>query len=128
MAKVFISHRGADVAQAERLAQDIREAGHDVWLDAWTLGIGDSVVEGIGAGLAGAAYVVLCYSASGVEAPWISREWMSALARQLEGAGVRLLPVLLTGGVPPSILADIKYADLTSDWKRGVAELLRAIE
>ena len=56
----------------------------------------------------------------------MGREWMSALARQLNGHGIKLLPVLLTGGEPPAILADVKYADLVKNWSRGIAELLRA--
>lgn len=127
MAKVFVSHRGADTAEAERLATEIRAAGHDVWLDAWAIGLGDSIVGRIDEGLAGAAYVVLCLSAQGVSTPWMGREWMSTLARQLDGRGVKLLPVRLTGGDPPAILADIKYADLVTSWTRGVADLLRAI-
>ena len=66
-------------------------------------------------------------AAAGVLAPWMSREWMSALARQLDGHAVKLLPVRLSGGEPPAILADIKYADLVKDWDGGVRALLRAI-
>jgi hypothetical protein len=79
------------------------------------------------AGLEGASYLVLCYSATGVLAPWMSREWMSALAMQLNGRDIRLLPARLTGGQPPALLADIRYADLVSDWATGLADLLRAI-
>ena len=53
---------------------------------------------------------------------------MSALARQLDGYGVKLLPVQLTGGEPPAILADVKYADLSKEPSRGLAQLLRAIK
>lgn len=127
MANVFISHRGADDAEAERLADEVRRSGHTVWLDVWEIGVGDSIVARMDEGLEGAAYLVLCYSSSGVLAPWIDREWMSALARQLNGEGVKMLPVRLTGGDPPAILADIRYADLVADWAGGVAELLRAI-
>lgn len=127
MANVFVSHRKSDDSEAERLAMEIRNARHQVWLDDWEIGLGDSIVERMNEGLEGAAYVVLCYSSSGVTSPWMSREWMAALARQLNGHGVRLLPVLLTGGDPPAILADLKYANLVKDWDRGVAELLRAI-
>lgn len=127
MANVFISHRRSDDQQAQRLADAIRAAGHQVWLDLWEINLGDSIVERMNQGLAGAAYVVVCYSPAGVTSPWMGREWMSALARQLDGRGVKLLPVLLTGGGPPEILADIKYADLTKDWDDGVAQLLRAI-
>jgi hypothetical protein len=127
MGNVFISHRGADTSDAQKLGDAIRAAGHTVWLDVWEIGIGDSVVKQINEGLEGATYVVVCYSSSGVEAPWMGREWMSALAGQLNGKGIKLLPVRLRGGGAPAILEDIKYADLVKDWDGGVLELLRAI-
>ena len=99
MAKVFVSHRRADAARAEALASEIRSAGHDVWLDDWEIGIGNSIVGRMQDGLQNTAYLVLCYSTErGVLAPWVSREWMSALSRQLEGAEIKLLPAKLTDG------------------------------
>jgi len=127
MANVFVSHRLVDADLARRLATDLRAAGHEVWLDEWAIGIGDSVVERIDAGLAGASYLVLCLSAAGVASPWTTREWMSALFRQLEGHGVRVLPAKLGDGPVPAILADLRPADLTRDWRRGVAGLLAAM-
>lgn len=128
MSNVFVSHRGVDGRQAEYLAQELRSAGHVVWVDTWKINLGDSIIERINEGLTGATQVIVCYSSSGIETAWMSREWMSALARQLNGQGIKLLPVLLTGGGPPAILADIKCADLTKNWKSGVAELLSAIK
>jgi hypothetical protein len=128
MANVFISHRRADDAEAERLATEMRHAGHSIWLDVWEIGIGDSIIQRMNEGLTGAAYLVLCYSSSDVLAPWISSEWMNTLARQLNGENVKILPVRLTGGDPPAILASIRYADLVADWPRGITELLRAIK
>ncbi|MFE5558792.1 toll/interleukin-1 receptor domain-containing protein [Streptomyces sp. NPDC056544] len=104
-----------------------RPRGHQVWLDHWEVGIGDSIVRQMDDGLTNYPYLVLCLSQSGVSAPWMSREWMSALARQLDGAGVKLLPVRLTGGDLPAILADIRYADLVTDWNAGVRALDRAL-
>lgn len=127
MANIFISHRGNDAPQAEQLAIEIRNAGHKVWLDTWEITIGDSIVQRMNEGLEGAAYVIVCYSSSGITTPWMSQEWMSALARQLNGHGVKLLPVLLTGGDPPAILAGVKYANLVKDWQLGVSQLLQAI-
>jgi hypothetical protein len=128
MANVFISHRGADIKEAELLANEIRRAGHQVWLDEWKINLGDSIIERINEGLEGAAYVIICYSSAGVTSPWMGREWMSALARQLNGESIRLLPIQLTGGRPPAILADIKHADLVKDWARGVSEIIRSIK
>lgn len=127
MANVFISHRSADLPLAERLGGDLKGHGHTVWLDEWKIGIGDSIVGEIEEGLTGAAYVILCLSSAGVHSPWMSREWMSTLARQLEGKNVKLLPVRLSGGEPPALLADIKYADLVKDWPGELAKLLKAI-
>jgi hypothetical protein len=128
MANVFISHRGSDTAEAESLAREIRDAGHDVWLDEWEIGLGDSIVGRMDEGLAAAAFLVLCYSDAGVDSPFIKREWLSALHRQLDGRGVKILPIRLTGGEPPAILADVKYADLVADRDRGVQALLKALD
>jgi hypothetical protein len=127
MANVFISHRKSDDAAAERLADEIRRAGHVVWFDEWEIKPGDSIVGSMNEGLEAADYVVLCYSSSGVSSPYVAREWMSALARQLGGRLVKILPAVLTGGMPPAILADLKAADLVSDWDGGVKQLLGAI-
>ncbi|MFF2392277.1 toll/interleukin-1 receptor domain-containing protein [Nocardia sp. NPDC058114] len=127
MSNVFVSHRGADSVAAERLANDLRDRGHTVWLDVWMIGVGDSIVAKINEGLAGTTYLVLGYSAAGSVSPWMSQEWMSALARQLDGADIKVLPVRLTGGEPPAILAGIKYADLVADWTAGIDALCAAM-
>jgi hypothetical protein len=128
MANVFISHRSDDLNEAETFAREIQIAGHQVWLDEWEISIGDSIIEKINKGLEGTTYLILCYSSLGITTPWMSREWYSTLARQLNGAGVKIYPVKLTGGTPPAILADIKYLDLVKDWKKGLSELLKAIK
>jgi hypothetical protein len=126
MANVFISHRKVDVSAAQRLAEEVSAAGHSVWFDEWEIGLGDSIVERIDAGLEGTSYLVLCYSAAGVTSPWVSREWMSTLHRQLEGCAVRILPVKF-GGSAPAILSDLRYADLSQDWDHGFDQLMKAI-
>ncbi len=127
MANVFVSHRKVDATHAERLAQELRAAGHQVWFEDWEISPCDSIVQKVNQGLTGASYVVLCLSSAG-DSAWVGREWMSTLARQLAGKPVKILPALLTGGTLPAILADIAYADLMTDWNRGVAALLRVIK
>ncbi len=126
MSNIFLSHSKVDVTHAERLGLALRAAHHNVWFDEWEIGVGDSIVERINEGLLGAPYLILCYSSAGLS-PWVDREWMSTLARQMSTRGVKILPALLTGGIPPAILADIKFADLVQDWDKGVADLLRSI-
>lgn len=126
MANVFLCHRKADAPAVERLAGELRAAGHQVWFDEWAIGVGDSIVAEIDKGLSGTHYLVLCYSAAG-PSDWTDREWHSTLHRQLAGHPVKVLPARLSGGRPPAILADIRYADLVADWDQGVRDLLRAI-
>jgi len=128
MASVFISHRGADQVATERLARALRKRGHKVWLDIWQIQVGDSIVGRIDSCLSEASFLLLCCSGQLSTSSWTDREWMSALARQLGGAGVRLLPVRLTGGVLPSVLADVKYADLIADWSAGAGAICKAME
>lgn len=126
MPNIFISHRGVDSNLAERLAHDISRAGHKVWLDVWEIGVGDQIIERMNEGLEGASYVVVCYSSSGM-APWMTIEWASAFAQQLNGKGVKILPARLSGNEGPAILAGTKYADLMNNWDQGVSDLLKAI-
>lgn len=127
MPKVFISHRTADLDLARKLSSDLKARGHDVWLDDEEILAGDSIVAQVEDGLAGSGYVVLCLSIDG-PSEWTDREWMATLARRLRGIDVKLLPVFLSGGTLPAILADIKYVDLTSDWDHGVDILSLAIK
>jgi hypothetical protein len=127
MARVFVSYRSGEVDSARQLAADVQARGHAVWLDEWEISVGDSVIEKIDSGLEAIEFLILCYSGAGVHSPWMSREWMSTLARQLEGAGVKILPVRFPGGEPPALLADIKYIDLSTNWDVGINQLHAAL-
>ena len=127
MAKVFVSYRSSDVDSARQLAAEMQARGHAVWLDEWQISVGDSIIEKIDSGLETIDFLVLCYSSAGVHSPWMGREWMSTLARQLEGAGVKILPVRFPGGKPPALLADIRYVDLSADWDVGINHLHAAL-
>ncbi len=126
MANCFLCHRKPDAVLVERLADELRNAGHQVWFDEWAIGVGDSIVARVDEGLTGTSYLILCYSAAG-PSDWTDREWQSSLHRQLSGQAVKILPARISGGQPPAILADIKYADLVTDWAKGVADLLKAV-
>jgi hypothetical protein len=126
MANVFISYRRPDAVMAERLARSLRRAGHKVWFDEWEIAIGDSIPASMNRGLEGAHYVVVCLSALGL-ARWMSAEVWSTYSRQLSGLSVKLLPVRFRGGEIPALLSDLRYADLSLDWTKGVAALLDAM-
>ncbi len=113
---------------ATRLAEDLKDLGvHQIWLDEWEINLGDSIIYRINQGLSGASYLVMCLSDSGIDSPWMSREWMSSLAVQLSSSKIKILPAKINGGSLPFIMADIKFADLTIDWNLGVRQIFKAI-
>ena len=51
MARVFLSHSNKDSETVRRIADDLVAADIDVWLDAWEIVAGDSIVQKIQEGL-----------------------------------------------------------------------------
>ena len=45
--KVFISYSQRDKKYADLIANKLREAGHEVWYDTWTLKAGDNLLNKI---------------------------------------------------------------------------------
>lgn len=126
-AKLFICHAGEDKATARRLAQFLRSYGLGVWFDEIEVQIGDSIVQKINEGLAGATHLALLLSPSSVAKPWVQREMSAALMRQLADRSIRLIPVRLAPCAIPPVLADIKYADCHVDEMRGFESILQAV-
>jgi hypothetical protein len=127
MASVFFSYRHSDADIVRGIAAEVQAAGHNVWFDEWEILPGDSIVDRVSSGLKTATHLVMCYSTAGVEASWMSREWMSGLHRQLLGEGIRLIPLRLPGASIPVLIADLAYADFQTDAARGMAQLLRSL-
>lgn len=122
MAHVFISYRSPDRPFAVEIKDELTASGHKVWLDVDNVKIGGSIVQLIDSGLFRSSYLLLCLSGAGTSA-WMDREWMSTLDRQLNGAAVKILPILLPGGQMPAIICDLRYANLAKNWKLGIKEL-----
>jgi hypothetical protein len=125
--RAFILHHPADFAEAAALGRLLGSRDVAVRLGAWEQEIGDSVIGWAEEALGSAAFVVLCYSSRPLDEPYVSRQWEAALARQLEGARVRILPVYLTGRVAPALMAGILAADWQQEPERAVDLLVRAM-
>lgn len=59
--------------------------------------------------------------------PSISKRQLQELRSSILQQDVKILPVVLTGGVPPAILDDLQYADLTKNRPEALKSLLKAI-
>lgn len=123
----FICHASEDKAFVERLCDFLDRSDIAVWYDRREIGVGDSIVEMVNAGLAEATHVVVVISPNSAQKSWVTRELSSTLMRQLAGSNIKLLPVLAANCALPPLLADIKYANCAADEHRGFEDLTTAL-
>ncbi len=131
MARVFLSHASSDKPQVRRIAQALRDAGHDPWLDEDQIDIGESIPAAVERGLRDTDFMIVCLSAAAARSGWASAEREVTFMQQMADRRTRILPVRLEPVDPPVLLGHILYVDLfPSDdaFQRGIARLLRALD
>jgi hypothetical protein len=129
MAYVFLSHSHADKPFVKRLAADLRNAGHSVWIDEAEIKIGDSLINKISAGLDQVDFVVAVLSETSVASEWVSRELEIASNREIKERRVVVLPLLVSDVALPGFLKGKRYGDFRIDEQYDAAfqELLVAL-
>ncbi len=91
---VFISHAREDKsAVAKPLAEALRRAGLQVWIDAQEITLGDSLTSKINEGLGRSRYGIVILSPDFFAKEWPKRELAALLAIEMKH-GKRVLPVL----------------------------------
>lgn len=130
MRPIFISYSHRDKKFVDRLSTDLRNAGMKVWLDVKDIKVGDSISKKIEEGISGCDFFCLVISKHSIDSNWVEREFRTALHAQLtSGTTPKILPILVHKNVEsPKFLADIKYADFSQNYNRGLEQLLDALK
>lgn len=124
---LFVCHASEDKSFVDRLVSDLDRRAMFAWYDKREIFVGDSIVEKINNALKATDYLIAVLSPRSVSKPWVVREMSSSLMRQIKNDGINILPVLLEPCDVPSLLADLKYADFTGSFEKGINELITAI-
>ena len=124
MAKVFLSYSREDAAAAKQLAECIGRSGHHVWWDRQIEG-GSRFTAEIDRELKNADAVVVIWTKSSVESPWVQDE-----AGEGRDSG-RLVPVTIGTDKPPLGFRQFQSIDF-GNWTGeadppGLEALIRAI-
>lgn len=125
--RVFISYSHSDRGFVRRLATDLRGRDFDVWLDVWEIRAGDDIRRGIEHGISTYDYFAVVLSPASVASNWVQSELSGAFIRQVQGRGIRILPILLADCDIPPLIAGQAKADFTGDYERGLAQLLASM-
>jgi hypothetical protein len=121
--KVFLSYTSRDKSFVLKLANDLKTENVQVWLDEWEIRAGSSIVEEIGRGLSSNDFFILVLSPQALQSKWVHKELSASLMRHLSEKSITILPALLEKCDIPTIIKDVKYANFTSDYAKGFAEL-----
>jgi formylglycine-generating enzyme required for sulfatase activity len=124
---IFISHSSQDAASARRLAEDLKRAGLQVWLDESNITVGDGITDKVQRGVASATYLAVWLTRASVASGWVQREWASKYDAEIASDSTIILPLLAEDCAVPGLLRDKKYADFRSSYTNGLADLLQSV-
>lgn len=131
VARVFLSHASPDKPLVRRIAQALRVAGHEPWLDEEQILTGESIPAAVERGLREADFVVVCLSKAAAERGWIEAERDATLMQQLRDGKARILPARLDDVAPPFLIGSLGYVDLFPDgyaFAKGMGRLTNSIK
>jgi hypothetical protein len=126
---VFLCHSHEDKQFARKLAIALAGAGFRVWIDEAEIRVGESLIGKIEEGISGVTHLVAILSPASLQSRWCREELRMALARQIGGKELVVLPVLLGDCEPPGFLQEKRYADFrkAGRFAQSVRELCEAI-
>jgi hypothetical protein len=122
MSKIFLSQTSVDKPFVRKLAADLRNNGHTVWLDEAEINIGDSLIEKIREGLDSVEYVAVVLSKASIQSVWVKKELEIASNKEIKEKRVVVLPLLIEHVELPGFLEGKLYGDF-SDEKQYEATL-----
>jgi hypothetical protein len=122
MPSVFLSHNSADKPFVEKLANDLKRIGVNVWFDKWEIKVGESLTWKIEQGIRENEYLAIILSPEAIQSEWVRCELSSAWAKQMQQKKVVVLPILYRDCEVPLFLLDRRYADFRNDYQQGFKE------
>lgn len=117
---VFLSHSSRDKARVQRLAEQLRDAGLQVWFDQWVIQPGDDIYSAIEYGLEYSRVLILCISQVALDSDWVKLERNTAIFRDPQNKERRFIPLLLEDCKMPAVIRRLAYVD----WRSESAETL----
>lgn len=130
MARIFLSHASVDKPTVRRLAESLRAAGHEPWVDENEILVGESIPQAVERGLREADFVIFCLSNAAADRGWVEAERDATMMQQLRERKPRILPIRLDQVNPPYLTAHLAYVDIFPDdaaFRRGIERLVSSI-
>ncbi len=121
--KIFFSYSRVDSAFVLKLANDLRNAGANIWLDQLDIPPGAHWDNEIEAALNSSTCVLAIISPRSME----SNNAMDEISYALE-QNKKVIPVLLTNTETSFRLRRLQRIDFTGEYEKGIEQLLKAVQ
>ena len=128
--KIFISHSSKDLLLARAIATDLINDGFSVFLDDWSINLGENIVSHISEAIENSNSLVLIVSNDYLSSVYCTDEWTSFYIRYSKTNKNSIYPILIGDVELPVLLSAIKYARIkeTSNYKEAYHQLIKAIK
>ena len=128
---IFVSHAGADRGVADKLAADLRDAGHETKVDTHELNLGNDSIDFMNEAIADAHTVIILYSKHTIDARWQNLEINAAVWNEVAQDGGTCIVVKLDDSQLPPLLGPKLYGKLSAmdrdSYRKLIEDLCKAI-
>jgi len=128
MSSIFLSHNHKDKPFVRKLAERLNAQGIRTWVDEAEIRVGDSLITKIESAIQEFTYLGVILSPNSITSQWVKKEVNIALTHEIDGAQVKVLPLLIESCDIPWFLSDKLYADFTRDFEDGFETLLKRLQ
>ena len=112
---IFISHARADSAVAQKIVNDLKDAGHDVVIDLYDLSLGDNMIRFMNEGISRAHTIIIIYSKHTEHALWQTAEIDATTWYGTVHQGVTIIVLHLDDTELPPLLGTKLYAPISTE-------------
>jgi len=124
--KVFLSYSKKDIEYANWLAGEIKIAGVSLWMDSQVVDPRRSIQQQIAEGIESSTVFVVLLSRSSILSHWIQWEVNSALQKNADNLGIKILLIKIDDFPIPKNLSNFIYINALEDRKKALQAILSA--
>ena len=129
--QIFISYSREDETFAKGLATDLIHEGYTVFLDQWSIDVGENIMLRISEGISKSNALIMLISRNYLNSTFCKEEWTSFYMKFVQAKNNMIYPIILDDINPPDILAARKYVRISSkngyDYIDCLRDLLKAM-
>jgi len=127
MSKIFLSYSHKNRTQVNKLAEDLKNHGIDVWYDEWKILPGHPIVTKIQEGIQESDYMAIWLTEEAINSGWVEKEWQTKYVQEVNSNASNIIPLLADDVDIPLFLQNKMPADFR-DYETGLKSIIDRIQ